>query len=236
MESKAGTTQPKSGKSKKGNGKHTPTMPGPSFDKPDLVIQTRSLGGYAELKYARKMTEAEFYRFCADNPELRIEQDKNGKLIIMPPVELDGSARENAVTTTLYNWWERHNKGLTLSPSAGFKLPDNSTRSSDGAWVSEARLSVVPSEERKKFARVVPDFVVEVRSESDRIGRLKRKMTDVWIKNGVLLAWLIDPKKEITYIYRADGSKEELKGFDRMLSGEAVCAGLELDLRRLRIR
>jgi Uma2 family endonuclease len=234
MKLKAGTTQTKSGKSGKGNGKYAPAMPGPSVEKPDLMIQTRSLGGYAELKYARKMTEAEFYRFCADNPELRIEQDKNGKLIILPPVEFDGSARENAVTTTLYNWWERHRKGLTLSPSAGFKLPDNSTRSADGSWVSEERLAVVSKEERKKFARIVPDFVVEVSSESDRIGRLKRKMTEVWIKNGVRLAWLIDPKKEVTYIYRADGSKDELSGFDRILSGEAVCSGLELDLRQLR--
>ncbi|MBK7939788.1 MAG: Uma2 family endonuclease [Lewinellaceae bacterium] len=199
------------------------------------MIQTRSLGGYAEIKYARKMTEAEFYRFCADNPELRIELEKSGKLIIMPPVETFGGARENAVASTLYMWWDKHHNGLTFSPSAGFKLPDNSTRSADGSWVSAERLAVLSPEERKKFARVVPDFVVEVRSESDRLSNLKRKMADVWIKNGVRLAWLIDPKKEITYIYRADGSKEELAGFDRTISGEDVCAGLELDLRRLRI-
>lgn len=233
MKSKEGARQ--TGKSKKGNGRQVPAVPGPSFDKPDMVIQTRSLGGYAELRYGRKMTEAEFYRFCADNPELRIEQDHNGKLIIMPPVELNGGARENAVAAALYNWWDQHRKGLTFSPSAGFKLPDNSTRSADGSWVSEERLTAVPPAERKKFARVVPDFVVEIRSESDRIGRLKRKMSDVWIKNGVRLAWLIDPKKEIVSIYRADGSKEELAGFNRTLSGEEVCPGLELDLRRLRI-
>lgn len=235
METKAGKVQTRIGKSKKGNGKNVPMAPGPSFEKPDLVIQARSLGGYAELKYARKMSDAEFYRFCADNPELRIEQDQNGKLIIMPPVELDGGARENAVAATLYNWWEKHRNGLTFSPSAGFKLPDDSTRSADGSWVSAERLAAVSPDERKKFARVVPDFIVEVRSESDRIGRLKRKLTDVWLKNGVRLAWLIDPKKEKTYIYRADGSKEELDGFDRMLSGEDVCVGLELDLRRLRM-
>lgn len=218
----------------KGKGKPTLPVPGPSLAKPDLVIQARSLGGYAELKYARKMTEAEFYSFCADNPDLRIEQDKNGKLIIMPPVELDGGARENAVTAQLYHWWEQHRKGLTFSPSTGFKLPDHSTRSADGSWVSEERLAAIPRAERKKFARVTPDLVVEIRSESDRIGRLKRKMTDTWIKNGVRLAWLIDPKNEKIYIYRADGSIDELQGFDRILSGEAVCPGLELNLRYLR--
>lgn len=233
MHTKAGHVQ--SEKAKKGRGKNMPIAPGPAADKPDLLIQVRSPGGYAELKYARKMTAADFHRFCADNPELRIEQDHNGKLIIMPPVELDGGARENAIAATLYNWWETHRKGLTFSPSAGFTLPDNSTRSADGAWVSAERLEVLSRTERKRFARIVPDFVIEIRSESDRMSHLKRKMTDVWLKNGVRLAWLIDPKQEKTYIYRPGSAVEEIAGFDHVLSGEEVCPGLQLDLQRMRI-
>lgn len=235
MKSKAGAEHSTTDKVNRVNGKQGPELPGPSMEKPDLVIRTRSLDGYAELNYARKITEAEFIRFCADNPDLRIEQNKNGKLILMPPVELDGGARENAVSATLYNWWLSHRKGLTFSPSAGFKLPDNSTRSADGSWVSPERLAAITPSDRKKFGRLVPDFLVEIRSESDRISVLKRKMADVWIKNGVRLAWLIDPKSEKSYIYRANGSMDIMEGFDRVLSGEEVCAGLELDLRTLRI-
>ncbi len=153
----------------------------------------------------------------------------------MAPVELDGGVRENIITATLYNWWDTHQKGVTLSPSAGFKLPDGSIRSADGAWISEERLQALTREERSRFAAVVPDFVVELRSSSDRIGTLKRKMTDVWIKNGVRLAWLIDPRTEKTFIYRADGSKEELQGFDHVLSGESVCPGLLFPLLKLRM-
>lgn len=51
--------------------------------------------------------------------------------------------------------------------------------------------------------------------------------------NGVCLAWLIDPKMKKAYIYRAGQPAEELDGFVRSLSGEDVCPGFELDLRKL---
>lgn len=192
-------------------------------------------GGSAEIKMPKRLTEAEFYQFCADNPDLRIEQDKNGKIIIMPPVDFDGGAREGHVFGLLYSWWIASQKGLTLSPTTGFKLPDGSTRSADGAWVSDEKIAALAPAERKKFARVVPDFVIEVRSTSDRLAPLKRKMSDAWIKNGVRLAWLIDPVSEKAWVYRADGLVSEVNGFDHSLSGEDVCPGFELDLSKLKL-
>lgn len=59
-------------------------------------------------------------------------------------------------------------------------------------------------------------------------------MTDTWIANGVRLAWLIDPKMQRAYIYRPDQPVEECLGFDRKLSGEEVCPGFELDLRKMK--
>jgi Uma2 family endonuclease len=82
---------------------------------------------------------------------------------------------------------------------------------------------------------VVPEFVIEVRSDSDAIGRLQTKMREVWIANGVRLAWLIDPKNQVTYIHRADGSEQVIAGFDRVLSGEDVLPGFELQLSVLEV-
>ncbi len=187
-----------------------------------------------ELKPPRRFSEEQFSRFCAKNAHLRIEQEPNGKLIIMPPVDFDSGANEGVVTALLSNWWLSYQKGKFFSPSAGFRLPDGSLRSADGCWISDERLKTVPSSERKKFARVVPDFVIEVRSSSDRLSKLKKKMTDAWIKNGVRLAWLIDPIEEKAYIYRQDGTKEEITGFDHVLSGEDVCPELKLDLKKVK--
>ncbi|MCE7925405.1 MAG: Uma2 family endonuclease [Haliscomenobacteraceae bacterium CHB4] len=188
-----------------------------------------------EIKFERRLTEEELMEFSAENDHLRIEEDKNGKIIIIPPVDFDGGIREGRALGYLFNWWLSYQKGEVFSPNAGFKLLDSSTRSPDAAWVSAERLATVSKAERKKFARIAPDFVIEVRSTSDRLNKLKKKMTDTWMKNGVRLAWLIDPIAEKAFIYRQDGSMEEINGFDNVLSGEDVCPGLTLNLASLRI-
>lgn len=203
-------------------------------DQPLILPKTLS-GVNIEFKTGRRMTEEEFVEFCAENDHLRIEQDKNGKLIIMPPVNLEGGTREGIAYGYLFNWWLSYQKGRVLSPSTGFKLPDKSTRASDGSWVSDERLSRLQPEDWKRFPRLAPDFVIEVRSNSDRIGKLKRKMTETWIANGVRLAWLIDPLREKAYVYRQDGTSETFDGFDHVLSGENVCPGLSFDLSKMRL-
>lgn len=186
-----------------------------------------------EIRQPRRLSDEELLRFSAENPQLRIEQDKNGNLIIMPPVDYEGGIAEEEVSGQLHNWRSLHGKGRSFSPSTGFKLPDGSTRSADGAWANAEKIAAITPKQRKKFAPFAPDFVIEVRSSSDRIGKLKKKMTGTWLANGVRLAWLIDPKTKKAYIYRPGQPVEELAGFDRLLSGEDVCPGFELDLRKL---
>lgn len=202
-------------------------------DDTTIVVRHKFHGGSLELKYPRRLTEAEFYAFCAENRDLRVEQDKNGNLLVMPPVDHDGGVAESTVHGYLFAWWLTHEQGLTYSPTTGFQLPDGSTRSADGAWASDEQVAALTPQQRKKFAPLVPDFVIEVRSQSDRISKLKKKMTDTWMDNGVRLAWLIDPKMKRAYVYRADLPVEEVIGFDHSLSGEDVCPGFTLDLRKL---
>ena len=83
--------------------------------------------------------------------------------------------------------------------------------------------------EKEQFPRICPDFVIDLKSKSDSLRNLKSKMLK-WIENGCLLAWLIIPEKEEAHIYRADGSIEIVKGFNKKLSGEKVLTGFELDL------
>ena len=54
-------------------------------------------------------------------------------------------------------------------------------------------------------------------------------MEEVWIANGCLLAWLIDPKTNQTHIFRANG-EVQIVGFDKPLSGEDVLPGFDLTL------
>ncbi len=205
----------------------------PTDDTTAIVMRHKFYGGSMEVKYPRRLTEEEFYEFCADNRDLRIEQDKNGNLLIMPPVDHDGGVAESNVHGYLFVWWLTHEQGLTYSPTTGFKLPDGSTRAADAAWASDEKVAALTPQQRKKFAPLVPDLVIEIRSETDRIGKLKKKMTDTWMANGVRLAWLIDPKMQRAFVYRPGQPVEEYQGFDRTLSGEEVCPEFTLDLRKL---
>ena len=178
---------------------------------------------------ANDMSEDAFFDFCQQNRNLRIERDADKTIKIRKPTGSEGGYTEIEVASELRNWSKEEKTGIAFSPSAGFTMPTRAVRTSDASWLTLEKWLVLPAADRKKFAHVCPDFIVEVRSESDDLTELKEKMTE-WIENGVRLGWLIDPQKHISYIYRADGSIDIIRGFDKKLLGEDVLKGFELDL------
>jgi len=180
-----------------------------------------------------KMSDKEFVAFCADNPELRIEQDQYQNVIVMPPLKGDSTIYEKHAIVEV-GIWEKTNGGVSTSSAGGFKLPNGATRCPDACWVSNERWATLSDKEKMEFLPVVPDFVMEIRSQSDSLTKLKAKMQE-WIDNGVRLAWLIDPKTKKTHIYREGNSVEIIEGFEKVLSGEDVMVGFEFDLKLLRI-
>jgi Uma2 family endonuclease len=152
----------------------------------------------------------------------------------MSPVKKGSGKRESSLHGLLFMWNFQTNLGEVFGPSAGFDLPDGATRSPDIAWISREKAEGVPDDE-ESFINIVPDFVVEIRSSSDRLQKLQEKMTAAWMTNGVRLAWLIDPYEEKAYIYRQDKEVEIRAGFsDISLSGEDVLPGFELPLNTMK--
>lgn len=197
------------------------------------MIQLQLDSQYVLKVFPNDMTDEQFLRFCMANKHVRIERDKDRNIIVMPPVTFDSSDYEGEVYGEVRNWNKKFSSGKTLSPSAAFTLPNSAVRGPDASWISPERLAKMPQSERSKFAAIVPDFVAEVRSKSDRLNALKAKMLE-WMENGVRLAWLIDPKTETTYIYRENAGIETLEGFDHVLTGEDVMKGFEFDLKWLK--
>lgn len=151
------------------------------------------LGEEDVLHAIPKMTEQEFDEFCLANPNLRLEQDPHGNITILMPSAYHSGWVEAEAGADLGMWNRRTKLGKVFSPSTLFKLPDGSKRMPDAAWVSLEKHHQLSAEERQSFAHVVPDFVIEVRSDS--LGALLTKMRSVWIANGVRLAWLLDPRR-----------------------------------------
>lgn len=178
-------------------------------------------------------SEDDFFEFCQLNKNLRFERAATGEIIVMPPTGSETSAANSRLTTQLGNWEEK-NGGIAFDSNAGFTLPDTSVKAPDAAWIEMDRWLALPPEDRKKFAHISPDFVIELMSENDKLGESQEKMVE-WMDNGVRLGWLIDPKQEKVFIYRPEGLVSIVEGFDKTVSGEEVLVGFELKLERLRI-
>lgn len=114
-----------------------------------------------------------------------------------------------------------------MTPSA-FILPNGSKKSPDAAWVELSRWESLTPEDRKKFPPLAPDFVVELRSETERLPDLQTKMQE-YRDNGVRLGWLINPQQQQIEIYRL-GGEVVVRQSPNTLSGEDVLPGFTLDL------
>ena len=197
----------------------------------------REIAEWGPLFLDKPLSRAEFIALSARYPELRMEREASGKITIMSPVKGGSGNRESIAIFFLTLWWYQKKQGKTYSSSTGFEMPDGAVKSPDAAWVSPARLKDIgPEAQEKGFLKAVPDFVIEILSDTDSLPRLQQKMLDTWMAHGVRLAWLIDPYEERAYLYRADGSAEVVEGFEgKTLQGEDVMPGMELPLEELRI-
>ena len=175
-----------------------------------------------------RFTDDELFDICASNKELKIERNKQGKLIIMSPVGGLSSYYESELGGSLWAWNKQKNLGVVLSASAGFVLQDGSILSPDAAWIEKSRWSNLKIIEKQKFIPLCPDFVAEIRSQSDSIKTLQEKMTE-WMRNGCRLGWLIDPIERLAYVYR-EATKPLQVNYNEALSGETVLPDFNFQL------
>lgn len=186
----------------------------------NMVISTKSFN----------MTDEEFVNFCEEHGDLRIERDSNSNIIIMSPVLDESSALNMIVCAQLFNWNEKNKTGIVFDSSAGFILPNNAMRSPDATWLelNNYKTAKQLQADKKGFLKITPDFVVEVKSESDALQTLISKI-DEYIANGVRLAYLINSDNNTVTIYKP-GLKPEQKSFSEKIIATDVVAGFELDL------
>ena len=183
-----------------------------------------------------RSTTASAARFCRQNERLRFEHNPDGIIIAMPNTG-GKTGNSNTKLISRLDFWSESYRGLVFDSSIAFKFSNGATRSPDAAWISDVRWNALTDTQQEKFPPIAPEFVVEliradVRSATDSINKAKEKMQD-YIANGVLLAWLVNPKANEVLIYRADGTISRHTDFDQPITGEDVLPGFTFDLRLL---
>jgi len=174
------------------------------------------------------LTDEQFLRLCRDNQEFRFELTARKELIIMSPVTLKTSSRNNLISHRLTTWAEKDGTGIVFESSGILTLPNGAKRSPDASWMRLDRWNALSEEEQDSITHVCPDFVIELRSKSDALADLKEKMSE-YIANGAHLAWLIDPYDNCVYIYRQGQDIQCLKS-PASVNGEPTLPGFVLEL------
>jgi Uma2 family endonuclease len=175
------------------------------------------------------LTDEQFLALCERYPDYRIESTVEGDIIIRQPAHPMTSRRNAAITRQLDTWAEEDGRGDAYDSSAGFFLVSGARRSADSTWISKERMKGL--EEDDAMWHATPEFAIELRSKSDRIGTLRAKLQE-WIDNGVSLAWLIDPKERTVEIYSPGVPLEVLKD-PVEVAGEGPVAGFVLKMARV---
>lgn len=196
-----------------------------------VVYIDRTLPVVIKLHPGMTMTDEQFFEFCQMNSEHQFERTAQGELVIMSPTGSESGERNFNLTVQFGIWVQQNGTGVGFDSSTGFTLPNGAVRSPDVAWIQKSRWEAIPPPQRKKFAPICPDFVVELRSETDDLTMLQNKMQE-YIDNGASLGWLIDPIEKQVYVYQPNAAMQQLNS-PTTLSGDSTLSGFVLDLSKI---
>jgi Uma2 family endonuclease len=196
-----------------------------------MNLSLREIDLPMRLVTERPMSDLELMRFCAVNEAVRVEREPNGEILVMTPSGWTTSKMNQRIGRLLDEWAEEDGRGYATDSNGGYTLPDGSMRAPDAAWIERRKIETLTLEQRTSFPPVCPDFVIELRSPSDRLTELHAKMRQ-WIDNGATVAWLIDPIDRVVAVYRP-GAEPEQHVNPSSVQGTGPVAGFELVLSRI---
>ncbi len=192
---------------------HNLTAPDDAYIPPELIGVTQ-------------MTLEQFEQVCRKYRKLRLELTSTGELIVMPPTSSLTGMRNSNLTYQLEAWARKDGTGVCFGNTAGFILPNNAIRSPDASWIRREKWDSLSQQQKERLSSFYPDFVMELRSRTDRLPVLLSKMSE-YIANGVSLGWLIDPSTRRVYVYRPNEEVAVLENPESVF-GEPLLPGFEL--------
>jgi len=152
---------------------------------------------------------------------------EDGSISIVGPSDIVSSEIAILFSRLLANWVYPRRLGRVFDSAGGFILPDANLKAPDVSFVQAARLRQSP----RYFGELVPDLVVEIKSQSDRIKTLEKKVKK-FIELGAIVGILIDPDEETVTIYRSTGEPTVLEN-GNILTIPELFPGWELPVSEL---
>ena len=147
---------------------------------------------------------------------------EDGKIIIMGPSDIVSNEVGSLLIRLLGNWIYPRRLGRIFDSAGAFILPDSNLTGTDVSFVRAQRLR----RSIRYFAEMVPDLVVEIKSQSDRIKKLEQTVNK-FIELGALVGIVIDPDLETVKVFRPNSEpilleNEDILTIPELLPGWSV--------------
>ncbi len=152
---------------------------------------------------------------------------ENGRISVVGPSDIVSSEISSRLIAFLFAWINPRRLGRVFDSAGGFIMPDTNVKAPDVSFVRAARLRQSP----RYFGELVPDLVVEIKSQSDCIKLIETKVLK-FIELGATVGILIDPDEETVTIYRSTGEPTVLGNGDLLTVAE-LFPGWELPVSEL---
>ena len=179
-----------------------------------------------------RLTPEQFELLCAANREAVLELAADGRVIAMTPTGSETGLRNGELLFQLTLYAKRARGWKAFDSSTGFRLPDGSVVSPDASLLRLDRWQALSPEERRSFAPLCPDLVVELASPSDEgprgVRALREKMAS-YQANGARLGWLLLPHDQAVEVWPSSGAPQRLEQL-QVLDATPDFPGLSLQL------
>jgi len=150
------------------------------------------------------------------------------------PVEKPTGFREailaGVILQLIWNYLDEHDLGVAAGADGPIRFRLGLVRIPHVCFISWKRFGTdeVPDD---KVSKVIPELAIEILSESNTPKEIDLKLHE-YFRAGVLLAWVINPKKGTAEVYTSPAKKRQIAR-DGVLDGGKVLPGFRLVLKDL---
>jgi Uma2 family endonuclease len=174
---------------------------------------------------AKSYTFDEFMTFI-DLPEnrARIFELIDGEMVEKMPESFIPSHIGMTIGFFLNLYLRENPIGWVTGAAGGYRASAKDAFVPDVGYVSKARMPELP----ERLALLGPDLAVEVKSPTDKIIAMRRKV-ERYLALGTLLVWLVFPESKTVEVYTADEDADVVTlGVGDVVDGGAVLPGFTL--------